>query len=52
MEKIELLLLLNKYLIRFEGLNILSEDWEFKDLIKIVTEWRDNLWNHEIGETK
>lgn len=33
----------------FEGLSILSESWEFMDLIEIVAEWRENLWNSEIG---
>ena len=36
----------------FEGLSILSEGWEFKNLIEIVTEWRENLWKCEIIETK
>lgn len=36
----------------FEGLSILSENWVFKDLIEIVTEWRENLWNYEIGKIK
>lgn len=28
----------------FNGLSLLSEQWEFKDLITIVSEWRENLW--------
>ena len=32
----------------FNGLGILSAEWEFKDLIAIVSEWRENLWNIEL----
>ena len=28
----------------FEGLSLLSESWEFNDLINIVSEWRENMW--------
>jgi hypothetical protein len=31
----------------FNGLNILSKKWNFNDLIEIVSEWRENLWNLE-----
>ncbi|HJR99466.1 MAG TPA: hypothetical protein VJ780_00920 [Flavobacterium sp.] len=28
----------------FNGFSLLSEDWNFNDLIKIVGEWRESLW--------
>ena len=28
----------------FEGFSILSELWNFNDLIDIVTDWRENMW--------
>jgi len=31
----------------FEGLSLLSESWEFNDLINIVSEWRENMWLNE-----
>jgi hypothetical protein len=31
----------------FNGFSLLSEKWNFNDLIKIVEEWRENLWNEE-----
>jgi hypothetical protein len=31
----------------FNGLSLLSEGWELNDLIEIVSEWRENLWNCE-----
>jgi len=35
----------------FEGFNILSEKWNFNDLINIVSEWRENLWEKEEKES-
>jgi hypothetical protein len=29
----------------FKGLNHLTKQWEFNDLITITSEWRENLWN-------
>lgn len=31
----------------FSGLDMLSENWDFIDLINIVSEWRENLWINE-----
>lgn len=31
----------------FEGFSLLSEFWNFNDLINIVSEWRENLWLKE-----
>lgn len=31
----------------FNGFTLLSEEWELNDLIGIVSEWRENLWNCE-----
>ncbi|OJV33686.1 MAG: hypothetical protein BGO29_02220 [Bacteroidales bacterium 36-12] len=31
----------------FSGLDMLSENWDFLDLINIVSEWRENLWINE-----
>lgn len=31
----------------FNGLTLLSERWDLNDLITIVSEWRENLWNRE-----
>lgn len=32
----------------FSGFALLSEFWNLNDLIKIVSEWRENLWLNEI----
>lgn len=29
----------------FNGLTLLSEKWDLNDLIEIVSDWRENLWN-------
>jgi hypothetical protein len=31
----------------FTGFSILSEFWSFNDLIEIVTDWRENMWQKE-----
>lgn len=31
----------------FSGFSLLSEFWDFKDLINIVSEWRENMWLNE-----
>ena len=31
----------------FNGLTLLSEEWDLNDLIEIVSDWRENLWNCE-----
>jgi len=31
----------------FEGLSLLSELWDFNDLINIVSDWRENMWLNE-----
>lgn len=31
----------------FSGLDMLSKNWDFLDLINIVTEWRETLWINE-----
>jgi len=31
----------------FTGFSLLSELWDFNDLIKIATEWRENMWSIE-----
>jgi len=36
----------------FSGLSMLSENWDIKDLIDIVSEWRENLWITEENEIK
>lgn len=32
----------------FNGFSLLSEKWDFNDLIRIVEEWRENLWITEV----
>jgi len=34
----------------YSGLSLLSENWNFEDLINIVSEWRENLWLTEEKE--
>lgn len=31
----------------FKGFSLLSENWSFKDLIDIVSEWREDMWIQE-----
>jgi hypothetical protein len=31
----------------FSGLDMLSKNWDFIDLINLVSEWRENLWLNE-----
>lgn len=31
----------------FKGLSLLSELWDFNDLINIVSDWRENMWLYE-----
>lgn len=31
----------------FNGLTILSKNWNFNNLTEIISEWRENLWNLE-----
>jgi len=31
----------------FNGLSLLSDRWNLKDLVRIVVEWRENLWRNE-----
>lgn len=31
----------------FEGLNVLSKNWDLNDLVNIVAEWRENMWLKE-----
>lgn len=35
----------------YSGLVMLSENWDFIDLINIVSEWRENLWLKEENST-